>query len=84
MIFLDAVIMKIPRIHHLGETAIIDSNPAIQNTSHYFQQENNDDLGSIQSRTVKKPDFCNQPCKKNQPYNKKKILQAATDFILAK
>lgn len=44
IIFLDAVVVKTPGVHHLCMVAIINSNPAIKNPRHYFQEENNDEL----------------------------------------
>ena len=43
--------------------AIINANPAVKDSGHYFEQENNNQLGIVQTRVVKKFCFGDEPCK---------------------
>lgn len=69
-----------PGVDHLRHIAIIRSHPTIKNGCHHLQEEEDDKLGIVEARTVKKIDLRDQPGKQNQVKNKKKILQAANVY----
>jgi hypothetical protein len=56
--------------------AVINSNPAIKNAGHYFQQENNNELGFTQTATNKKFCFGGKPRKQYKINGKQEIFQA--------
>ncbi len=44
MIFLDTVDMVAPGVLHLSKAAVVKTDPAIKNTRHHFEQEDDNKL----------------------------------------
>ena len=71
-----ALRMITPGVDHLCEVAVIQSDPAIEDTGHYLQQEKDHQLRIIQSCLCKKADPGHQPGEQYQISGKKQVLQA--------
>ena len=75
IVFRNTFSMKTPGILHLGQSAIIQTNPPIKYAGHDLEQENNHQLWMTQPRGIKKFHPCHQPGKKNEIGNKEEVLQ---------
>ena len=72
--------MKAPSIRHLRQPAIINTDPAIEDTGHYFEQENDNELRLAQARVFEEPDTRDKPGKENEINDEQEVLQAALKF----
>jgi hypothetical protein len=72
--------MICPCIDHLRHLAIVNTDPSIKNSGHYFQQKNNNELGICKSGAGEKFYFSYKPGKKNKVRRKQKIMLQSSQF----